>query len=154
VICVFNSRKKKTKGGKKMKHLICLILCFGTLIGNPVNASANNAVSPRLDNGASVNTAFSVSSNGVAQIILKYNGNEQNTAGGKITTQLQKRFLLVFWTDVDGGYWVDESGESSYTAVHTLAVQTGTYRVKVEYLIYGTDGSVETVNDEAEYTYN
>ena len=136
-----------------MKQLICLILCFGTLMGNSVNASANNAVSPRLDNGASVNTAFSVSSNGVAQIILDYSGNEQITAGAKITTQLQKRFLLVFWNDVDGGYWVDESSESSYTAVHTLAVQTGTYRVKVEYLLYGTDGSVETVNDEAEYTY-
>ena len=67
---------------------------------------------------------------------LKYKkpcDNEQNTAGAKITTQLQKRFLLVFWTDVDGGYWVDESSQSSYTAVHTLAVQTGTYRVKVEY---------------------
>ena len=136
-----------------MKPIICLILCFGTLIGNPVNLSANNAVSPRLDNGASVNTAFSVSSNGVAQIILDYSGNEQITAGAKITTQLQKRFLLVFWTDVDGGYWVDESSESSYTAVHTLSVATGTYRVQVEYLLYGTDGTVETVNDEAQYTY-
>ena len=136
-----------------MKQLICFILCLGTLIGNPVNASANNAVSPRLDNGDQTVTNFSINSNGIAQVSTGYKGNEEITAGGKITTQLQKRFLLVFWTDVDGGYWVDESSESSYTAVHTLAVQTGTYRVQVEYLLYGTDGSVETVNDEAEYTY-
>lgn len=136
-----------------MKPIICLILCLGIFMGNPVNASANSIASPYLNNGASVNTSLSVNSNGVAQIILKYSGDEQNTAGGKITTQLQKRFLLVFWTDVDGGYWVDESSESSYTAVHTLAVATGTYRVQVEYLLYGTDGSVETVNDEVQYTY-
>ena len=135
-----------------MKPIICLILCVGTLMGNPVNAYANSRVSPYLNNSNSVKTTLSVN-NGIAHIVVDYDGNEQITAGAKITTQLQKRFLLVFWTDVDGGYWVDESSESSYTAVHTLAVQTGTYRVKVEYLIYGTDGSVETVNDEAEYTY-
>lgn len=135
-----------------MKKLICLILCLGTLMGNPVNAYANSSVSPYLNNSNSVKTTLSVN-NGIAHIVVDYDGNEQITAGAKITTQLQKRFLLVFWTDVDGGYWVDESNESSYTAVHTLAVQTGTYRVQVEYLLYGTDGSVETVNDEAEYTY-
>ncbi len=137
-----------------MKQLICLILCLGTLLGNPVNASADNVVSPRLDNGDKIITIFSINSNGIAQVSTGYKGIEQITAGGKITTQLQKRFLLVFWTDVDGGYWVDESSQSSYTAVHTLSVATGTYRVQVEYLIYGTDGSVETVNDVAEYTYN
>ena len=123
-------------------------------MGNPINASASNMVGPRLNNGDETITNFSISSSGIAQIILKYSCNEQTTAGAKITTQLQKRFLLVFWTDVDGGYWVDESTESNYTAIHTLAVGTGTYRVKVEYLLYGTDGSVETVNANAEYTYN
>ena len=136
-----------------MKPIICLILCLGIFMGNPVNTSAYNTVSPRLDNCNSIKTDISINTSGVAQIMLRYYGNEENTAGGKITTQLQKRFLLVFWTDVDGGYWVDESSESSYTAVHTLAVETGTYRVKVEYLLYGTDGSVETVNDEVQYTY-
>ena len=136
-----------------MKQLICLILCLGTLMGNHVNTSAKSGISPYLENGDKTITNFSINSNGIAQVSIGYKGTEQITAGGKITTQLQKRFLLVFWTDVDGGYWVDESSESSYTAVHTLAVQTGTYRVQVEYLLYGTDGSVETVNDEAEYTY-
>lgn len=137
-----------------MKQLICLILCLGTLMGNPIDVSAKEInITPYLNNAISIDTNLVIDSQGTATIVLGYTGTDTSFADAKITTQLQKRFLLVFWTDVDGGYWVDESSESSYTAVHTLAVQTGTYRVKVEYLIYGTDGSVETVNDEAQYTY-
>ena len=137
-----------------MKLVICFLLCFTTLFANPVNSSVEkNGISPYLNNSSSINTTFSVNSNGLAQIVLNYRGNDQQSAGAKITTQLQKRFLLVFWTNVDGGYWVDESNQSSYTAIHTLAVEKGTYRVNVEYLLYGTDGSTETVSDQVEYTY-
>lgn len=137
-----------------MKRLICLMLCLGTLMGNPVGVSlSKNQITPYLNNVNQTFTSFYINDSGKATVSISYDGYDDVTSNVKITTQLQKRFLLVFWTDVDGGYWVDESSESSYTAVHTLSVATGTYRVQVEYLLYGTDGSVETVNDEAQYTY-
>ena len=97
--------------------------------------------------------------NGNANVIIFYQGYDGITEGATITTKIQKRFLLVFWTDVDIGMpnneWVDQSTATSYSNSHSVALSsTGTYRAIVSFTVYGSGGSPDTATIEKQAVYN
>ena len=98
-------------------------------------------------------TDFTISSSGVANVNVRFVGYEGITTGAQITTKIQKRFLLVFWNDVDGAYWVDNTGSSYFSASHSISVKSGYYRAQVEYVVYVTGGDNNIISEvrEAEY---
>ena len=91
-----------------------------------------------------VNGALDVS-DGVAVVRATYVGNDDVT-GATIEITLQKRFLLFWWNDVEGGHWVDTFTTSSGSTSHSLSVPSGTYRAVIKYKIYGSGGDYDEIS--------
>ena len=117
-------------------------------INTTVFAAENDGVSTCANNSSRTNTVFSIDDNGLATVIVSYVGYEGITSCGIISIKIQKRFLLAFWQDVDGGAWTDYSSDVSYINSHSISVKSGTYRVQVEYQIYGTGGDTDIITEE------
>lgn len=145
-----------------MKKFICLLLSCVFLFGafSTVSYAATNdtnAVMPRLNNTAIVDTGFVIDENGVATIKVSFVGYEGITTGATIKVKLQKRFLLVFWNDVDLGsngnvLQYEIVGDNCFE-LYTLSLSKGTYRIQVEYEIRGSGGSADVLTEEIERTY-
>ena len=83
--------------------------------------------------------------NDIAYMSAKYTGNSGAT-GATIEITLQKRFLLFWWNDVEDGHWTDTFTTSSGTSNHSLAVSSGTYRVVINYKVYGSGGAYDEIS--------
>lgn len=71
----------------------------------------------------------------------------------EVTVKLQKKFLLLFWTDVDE--WSSSSTENYGDFYHVFELNgTGTYKATFTLTITGTDGTVDTVTKEIESKYS
>lgn len=81
----------------------------------------------------------------IAYVSATYIGNSKAT-GATIEITLQKRFLLFWWNDVEGGHWTDTFTTSSGTSNHSLAVPSGTYRVVINYKVYGSGGDYDEIS--------
>ena len=140
---------------KKFFSLAVSIVVLFVSLSFPAYASQTSVskVEPRLNNTLTTSTDFYIE-NGVATVTLSYTGYQGVTTGATIETKLQKRFLLVFWKDVDigvdGNVWVDEATGVSYRNSHSVSVPSGTYRVQVEYEIRGTGGAADVITKEIE----
>jgi hypothetical protein len=84
--------------------------------------------------------------NDIAEVTAKYYGYSGITTGATIEITLQKRFLLFWWTDVEGGHWTDTFTTSSGTSNHSLAVPSGTYRAVITYKVYGSGGGYDEIS--------
>ena len=145
-----------------MKKFICLLLSCVFLCGafSTVSYAATNdtnAVMPRLNNTAIVDTGFVINDNGLATIKVSFVGYEGITTGATIKVKLQKRFLLVFWNDVDIGSYgnmlqYEVTGDNFYKS-YSFSLPKGTYRIQVEYEIRGSGGSADVLTEEIERTY-
>ena len=104
------------------------------------------------NNTVSHYTEFNISADGKAIIDLEYTGFPNVTTGATITMKIEKRNLLLFWTDiVETTYSV--SG-SSYSYQHRYVLEkTGTYRCTVEYVISGTGGADDVITFQDTKTY-
>ncbi len=142
-----------------MKKIISLLLSLVmalSFVVTIVSAEEDYGVAPCLNNTANANTVFIIE-DGIAGVSVWYSGYEGICTGATITTKLEKRFLLVFWKDVDlgteGDVWVDESTNYFYHGYHEIAVSKGTYRATVTYVIRGTGGPDDVLTAEIEDTY-
>ena len=80
------------------------------------------------------------------------------TSKAVITTYVEKKVLGIFWSRVDIGQtndeWVDTVYNYKYSGSHSIQLSsTGTYRVNVEYVIYGSGGSSDTITRQIEESY-
>lgn len=135
---------------KHLRKLICAALCAITLIGcMPFNAAAagNATVTPRYNNTIGPTTNFNIA-NDVAEIYVRYDGYEGVTTGATITITLEKKFLLVFWTEVET--WTLTSNSANFTQTVSCDVSSGTHRATVVYEIYGSGGSTDVITYEKE----
>ncbi len=133
--------------------LMCTLLSFNALAAMP----DDEIVMPLYNNTATTNTTFTISSGGSAMVKVFYRGYSGVTTGGTITTKIQK-YVSGSWQDVDIGMpnneWVDVSTSVFFTKTHTVQLQsTGIYRAVVEYVISGSGGSDDVINETVEYTY-
>lgn len=134
---------------KILLAIICLIVSVGCIPTNTL--AAESGITPYYNNTMNTLTDFYISENGVATVHISFNGYGGETTGATINTKIEKRFLLVFWSDVAS--WTDEVSGYYYTNEHSINVKKGTYRATVEYTIRGTGGEPDVIVDELEYTY-
>ena len=137
-----------------MKKLIAIILCSVLLIGasnTVVYASDTDAgIMPCFNNVGLIDSSFAII-DGEAIVLVSYMGYPGITTGARITTELQKRSFLLFWSDV--AKWVDVSREEDAMFEHSYPVSSGTYRVKIKYEISGSGGETDVVEDELKDSY-
>ena len=136
---------------KHLRKLICAALCAITLIGcmpfSALAATDNATVTPRYNNTTGPLTNFNIV-NDVAEIYVRYDGYEGVTTGATITITLEKKFLLVFWTEVET--WTLTSNSANFSQTVSCDVSSGTHRATVVYEIYGSGGSTDVITYEEE----
>ena len=66
---------------------------------------------------------------------------------------MQKKFLLVFWKDVDEWSMTSTDPDELYYHCFTLD-GTGTYKATLTFTATGTDGTVDTYTDSGESKYS
>ena len=136
---------------KRLKQLLSLTLALCFLI-TPVSVLAN-AVEPRYNNTFSVTTAMTINEDGLMTIGYSYNGFDGVATKAIITTYIEKRTLLFFWERINIGMednqWVDRIARENYTYGREVQLyNSGTYRVKVTYKIYGSGGAADVIEYE------
>ena len=110
-------------------------------------------VMPRLNNGASVDYGFAITSDGVAYVSAVVAGTSGLTQQITIEIQLQRKTLL-WWSDVDNGYWTD-SFDSTYGSIseHLQLSKTGKYRAVFTITVSGTGGANDVIEETLTYEY-
>lgn len=135
---------------------VCMI-CFLLVPTFSFAAYGNEAV-PFYNNVINTDSSASISSSGVLTVTNSYSGINSVTTKATITTYVEKRVLGIFWSRVDIGQtndeWVDTVYNYKYSGSHSVQLSsTGTYRVTVEYVIYGSGGSADTITRQIEKIY-
>ncbi len=134
---------------KKICLLFVLVFVFASVTQLSVLASD---IMPLNNNTNLTKTKFVISDTGDAIVTVKYEGYPNITTGAIISIKIEKRNLLLFWTDV-----VEETiTVNNYyyaNALHYQLEDTGTYRCTVEYVISGTGGADDVITYEEEQKY-
>ena len=136
--------------------IICLavIMCFTSV---PITAFAadndtQSMVTPRWSHLSDVVFSFSAISSG-GHVDVSYAGYPDTFSKVDIHVKLQKKFLLVFWTDVDE--WSVSSTEVIDDFYHCFTLNgTGTYKATLTFTATGTDGSTDSFTNEIESKYS
>lgn len=133
---------------------LCLILATVC----PTTAASTGDVMPLYNNTSATATNMNINDNGLMTISYQYSGYPSKTTKAVITTYIEKRTLGIFWSRVDIGtdsdQWVDVINDYRYTGYRTFQLSAkGTYRVVVNYTIYGTGGAADVIPYEAKDSY-
>lgn len=118
------------------KKILALIMCVVLMCGMTMAVSAESAesqVQPRYTYTSTI-TATLRNSNGKALCLGDVEGYSDTTTKIVLTVTLQKRTLLLFWTTEKE--WTTTVNDFYATISKTVAVDSGTYRVKVEAKVY------------------
>ena len=109
-------------------------------------------ISPYNNNTSTTTTTFNISTSGKANVHVNYMGYNGVTTGATISIKIEKRNLLLFWTDVVTETITVEAYRYDNNFYYQLE-DSGTYRCTVEYVISGTGGAddVITFEDTASY---
>lgn len=138
---------------KSIKALLAvvmtLVMCFSFLT---VFASAEESgISPRLSHMSGGSFAFSAGDFG-GEVCVSYEGYSTSFVSAKVTLELQKRYLLLFWRDIDE--WSATSTVLYGEFFHVFELDgTGKYRVNMTLEVTGKDGTVDVITDTIESTY-
>ena len=135
-----------------MKKIISLVICMVIVFSSlGISSLASSEITPYYNNVADVETQFNIDSNGTARVIVFYDGDPDTITGATIKIKIQKQFLFFFWTDVVE--WIDESNDSYHMFVHSIQVDSGTYKATIEYTIRGTGGEPDVITDTIERSH-
>ena len=133
---------------------LAAIMCFTSI---PITAFATendtqSTIMPRWSNLSNVNFSFDATSSG-GYVNVSYIGASNSFSKADVHVKLQKKFLLVFWTDVDE--WSASSTNYEDVLYHCFTLNgTGTYKATLTFTVTGTDGTVDTYNTEIESKYS
>lgn len=136
-----------------LANVLLLLIAF-----IPVKATTIEDVSLFYNNVISASSIASISSTGVLKVTNSYTGDSSVTTKAIITTYIEKKILGIFWSRVDinqtNDEWVDTIYNYKYSGSHSTQLSSsGTYRVNVEYVIYGSGGSADTITRQIEKSY-
>lgn len=138
---------KKTFRALLLVLLTMIILCTGVL---PAFA-ADDGVSTYLTNCSGANMSFTVV-DGEASFFVSYSARAATFSHAKLTVQIQKKFLGLFWKDVTDE-WIAYRLELNGVFANTIPVDaTGTYRAIFKLEVVGTtdtDVIEETITGKA-----
>lgn len=129
---------------------MCVILLTNTLFVS-AGATTENGITPRWTNTGYVNTSFGVADD-IAEAFIDYYAREDLFTHAVLKVTVQKRFLLIFWSDV--GEWTYTSYENeAYYFAEIPVTDEGMYRAKFYLEFYGNTGAVDVVEHTTEYDY-
>ena len=141
--------------------LICMLLmhCSITTYAAENYNDSRGHVAPNFLNCSKCVVTFTVADPNTAYVGVTYNAYPDTFAQAKVTVQIQKRFLGLFWKTVDIGYsnneWVDYSNAVNGYFYNSFVIDgTGTYRANFVVEIKGIDGSVDVIEDSIERKYS
>lgn len=142
-----------------IKRFLCAILICTSVISSFAIISYAGDVVPYYNNVHRAQSDVSVSSTGVMTVFNSFSGDASVFSKAVITTYIEKRVLGIFWSKVDIGQtndeWVDTIYTNVYSGTHNFQLESkGTYKVTVEYVVYGSGGSADTITKEIEKSYS
>ncbi len=139
---------------KTLLLVLTMVLLMNTLFvsaGATTAAGTDTGITPRWTNTAVVDTSFGVADD-TAEVFVNYFAREEIFTHAVLKVTVQKRFLLVFWRDID--VWTQTSNEyCTYFFHHTPVTEEGMYRAKFYLEFYGNTGAVDVVEHNIEYDY-
>lgn len=128
--------------------LAVVVLCMSTT----AVFATEEGISPYYTNCDDTSMSFGVSE-GVASFFVSYTGREGTFTRAKLTVQIQKKFLGLFWRDV-ADEWVGENTEIEGYFLENIPVDGhGTYRAVFTLDMHGNTGRVDVIEDTIEYIY-
>lgn len=147
-----------TKSKKIFAVVLTLCLSINTFISASAATATPEEFMPRYNNTSATDCAMKISSSGLMTIDYNIDGKPGITTKAVITTYVEKRVLGLFWSRVDIGTvnneWVDTIKNYEYTKKRTYQLSSsGTYRVNIEMVVYGTGGSADTINYQFKDSY-
>ena len=113
-------------------------------------SSINAELAPRLSHTIDSTFTFSATANG-GHANVRYSGTD-SFVRADLTVKVEKRFLFVFWNDVDE--WSASSTDAEDYFFHTFTLNgSGTYRATFTLKITGNNGTVDTIEQVIESKY-
>lgn len=142
---------------KKTTSLILAVVMIITMFSTAALTCSAEEPTPRLSNLNECSLSFVIDS-GKAHVAVAYTGMVDTFTQIKATVKIQKRFLMVFWNDVDIGEpnneWVATSTDSDGCLIGEFDItKSGTYRAVFTIEVYGTGGEVDVIEDTIGCTY-
>ena len=142
-----------------IRKFLCAILICTCVISSFAITSYAEEITPYYNNVHRVQSDVSISSTGLMTVFNSFSGDTSVFSKAVITTCIEKRVLGIFWSKVDIGQtndeWVDTIYTNVYSGTHTFQLESkGTYKVTVEYVIYGSGGTADTITKEIEKSYS
>ena len=135
---------------KFTKSIVSIMLIAILSMTNIVAFATNEEISPRLSHMSDAVMSFSATANG-GYIDVSYDCYD-SFVRADLNVKIQKRFLLVFWNDIDE--WNSYSTEIEDDFVHTFSLNgSGMYRAIFTLTITGNDGTVDTIEKTIESKY-
>ena len=132
---------------KITKTLVAILLIAVLSMANVTAFAANEGISPRFSHTSEGRFSFSAADN-KGYIDASYSGYD-SFVRADLNVKVQKRFLLVFWNDVDE--WNASSTKKDGLFSHTFDLNgSGMYRAKFTLTVTGNDGTVDTITDTIE----
>ena len=127
---------------KITKTLIAILLIAVMSMTHVVAFAADEGISPRLSHTSDGGFSFAAVDN-VGYIGVTYYGYD-SFVRADLNVKIQKRFLLVFWSDV--AEWNASSTEIEGNFDHEFDLDgSGMYRAKFTLTVTGNDGTVDTI---------
>lgn len=147
---------------KRIKRfLACVLIVSLSIISlTPVSAAKafSGTVAPFYNNVSNATANLNISNSGKLEINYSYVGSSSITTKAVITTYIEKKTLGLFWKRIDIGKtnneWVDTIYNYKYTGSRTHQLpSSGTYRVTVNFKIYGNGGSADEIERQKNISY-
>lgn len=126
---------------------LSIIMCLTSM---PIYASeAEGSISPRLTHTNEASFAFDATTS-VGYISTTYTAVASSFASAKLTVKVEKRFLLVFWSEVDT--WTSTCTDIDGIFYYEMPFDgKGTYyRATFTLEVTGIDGTVEVIDSVIE----
>ena len=140
--------KKLCRVGFSM-FLAVIVLCASI---TPAFATTRDGASARLTNCSTPSMSFGVAE-GEASFYVSYMGREETFVQAKLTVQIQKKFLGLFWRDA-ADEWVGYSTEVVGQIYDDIPIDgAGTYRAVFKLEVFGSTGVTDVIEDTLQYKY-
>lgn len=132
---------------KITKTLIAILLIAVLSMTNVVAFAIEETIDPRLSHTGVGGFSFAVTDN-IGYIDVTYYGYD-SFVRADLNVKVQKRFLLVFWSDVYE--WNASCTDIDGEFYHEFTVEkSGMYRANFTLTVTGNDGTVDTVTSTIE----
>ena len=132
------------------KVLVAALLIAIMGMANVTAFAAEESPSPRLSHMSNSSFTF-VADDGIGHVDVTYYGYD-SFVRADLKVELQKRFLLVFWKDVDE--WSASSTAMNGDFYHAFTLSdSGMYRAKFTLTVTGNDGTADVITDTIEDGY-